>query len=382
LAWTRNRPVGLVFRDPALSEAGYTLFCSVRGATAWLLDPEGRFVHRWHHPEGIQHAKLLPDGNLLIQTQPPEEAEGCEQIGGSAGAMFELDWDSRVVWEYRDAYQHHDYQRLANDNTLLLRWQAIPEDVSRRVRGGARRDGDAGGMWGDVVREIRPDGSVVREWRSWEYLDFEQDVICPLDQPCEWTHANSLEALPDGRWLISFRLTSTVAIVDPATGRFDWKWGPGFLSHQHAATLLPNGRILVFDNGCHRSRLPSFSQVVEVDPATDEVVWSYRPAITLAFFSFMVSGAERVPGGNTFVTEGATGRLFEVTPEGETVWEWVSPFLLIDPRFGPTPAIFRARRIPLDDPRLAGRDLDPGRHARLTERVSRDGTLPIGEEGT
>jgi hypothetical protein len=221
----------------------------------------------------------------------------------------------------------------------------------------------------------------VREWRSWEHLDFESDVICPLDQPREWTHANSLQALPDGRWLLSFRLTSTVAIVDPETGGFDWKWGPGYLSHQHAATMLPSGRILLFDNGCHRVRLPSFSQVLEVDPATNDVVWSYRPPVTLAFFSFMVSGAQRLAGGNTLITEGATGRIFEVTPEGETVWEWVSPFLLVDPRFGPTPAIFRAWRIPPDAPALADLELDPQRFAELDERVARDGTLPVGDEG-
>jgi len=221
----------------------------------------------------------------------------------------------------------------------------------------------------------------VHEWRSWEHLDFKQDVLCPLDEPREWTHANSLALLADGRWLISFRLTSTVAIVDPATGHFDWKWGPGILSHQHAATPLPNGNILLFDNGCHRSRGPSYSQIVEVDPSTDEIVWSYRAEVVLAFYSFMVSGAERLPGGNTFITEGATGRLFEVTPEQETVWEWVTPFSFLDPRFGPTPAIFRAHRYALDDPRLTGHLQGAAAFRELHARVAREGALPVGEEG-
>ncbi len=381
MAWIRNRPVGLVYRDANLSEDGYTLLCAVRGTAAWLLDPQGRFVHRWHHPEGIQHVKLLESGNLLLQTQPAKEAEGCEQIGGSAGAMIELDWDSNVVWEYRDPFQHHDYQRLANGNTLVIRWERLPDDVWPRVRGGDWQEDDPKGMWGDVVREIRSDGSTVSEWRSWEHLDFEVDVLCPLDQPREWTHANSIAVMPDGRWLISFRLTSTVAIVDPATGDFDWKWGPGILSHQHAATPLADGHVLLFDNGCHRRRMPSYSQVVEVDPASNEIVWSYRADVALAFYSFMVSGAERLASGNTFVTEGATGRLFEITPSRETVWEWVSPFLLVDPRFGPTPAIFRAHRYPLDDARLLGHDLDPARYAALQERIEREGSLPVGEEG-
>lgn len=44
MAWIRNRPVGLVHRDTALAEDGYTLFCPIRATVAWPLDPEGRFV--------------------------------------------------------------------------------------------------------------------------------------------------------------------------------------------------------------------------------------------------------------------------------------------------------------------------------------------------
>jgi outer membrane protein assembly factor BamB len=370
-----------MYRDKARSEDGYTLFCSVKGATAWLLDPDGAFVHRWHHPEGIQHAHLLPNGRLFIQTAPPPDAGGAEKIGGSAGAMLELDWDSKVTWEHRDAYQHHDYVRLSNGNTLYLRWERIPDDVWPKVRGGDRRPNDPPGMWGDAIREIDPAGVTVREWRSWEHLDFETDMICPLDDPREWTHANSLAVLPDGRWLLSMRLTSTVGIVNPETGAFDWKWGPRVLSHQHAATPLPNGRILIFDNGCHRRRLPTFSQVIEVDPATGEIGWRYYSRIVVAFYSFMVSGANRLRGGNTLITEGATGRVFEVTPEGEVVWEYVSPFLPIDPRFGPTPAIFRAHRYAPDDPCLSGPVFDPVRYAHLTARAARDGSFPESFEG-
>jgi hypothetical protein len=379
MAWIRNRPVGLVYRDPAQTRAGYTLFCSVRGHTAWLLDADGRLVHRWHHPEGIEHAQLIGGGRLLIHTQPPEDADGAEQIGGSSGAIVELDWESNVVWEYRDRFLHHDYERLPNGNTLLLRWEKLPADVQSRVQGGFHHRDDPERMWADVVQVIDPRGKVLHEWRSWEHLDAEEEVLCPLESRKEWTHANSIEVLPDGSWLISFRLTSSVVVVDRTSGEVTWRWGPGFLSHQHAATRLANGNFLIFDNGCHRRRMPSFSQVVELDPERKEVVWSYVDPTVLAFFSFMVSGAERLANGNTLITEGATGRIFEVTPERETVWEYVSPFLHLDPRFGPTPAVFRAHRYEADDPRLAGRNLAPGRHAALEARIA-PGGLPVGEE--
>jgi hypothetical protein len=377
MAWIRNRPVGLTYRDADQVCPGFTLFCSVRGTTANLLDGEGRIVWRWRHPDGIQHAKLADNGNLLIQTQPPEDAEGAEQIGGSAGALIELDWDSKVVWQYRDPYQHHDYQRLPSGNHLVLLWRKLPDGIQERIQGGFSAPDDPERMWGDVVAEIDPEGAIVREWSSWEHLSFEEDVRCPLESRKEWTHANSLEVLPDGRWLLSFRLTSTVAIVDPVSGEIVWRWGPGHLSHQHAATWLDTGRILVFDNGCHRRGLPSFSRVVEVDPATGEPGWSYHADVVLAFYSFMVSGADRLPNGNTLITEGASGRLFEVTPKRETVWEYVSPFTMIDPRFGPTPAVFRAHRYPAEA--FAGRDLSPGRFEELERRIV-DGGLAHGEE--
>jgi outer membrane protein assembly factor BamB len=352
VSWLHERPSGLLLVDRERSFGGYTLFASVRGDQAVLLDPDGTEVHRWTHPEGIQYASLLANGRLLLRTLPPEDAGGAERIGGSSGAIVELDRSSKEVWRYEHPLLHHDFERRANGNTLALLWATLPEDVNRSVRGAHEHEDDPERMWGDLVREIAPDGSTVDEWRSWEHLSYEDDVICPLESRKEWTHANSLREMPDGDWLVSFRLISTVAMVERATGAFRWKWGPGVLSHQHDASLLDSGNVLIFDNGAHRKRGPGFSQIVEVDPTTDEIVWSFKAETILDFFSFMVSAAQRLPNGNTFITNGAFGHLFEITPEGEIVWSYLSPHFFESP-FGSTPAIFRAHRYAADDPRCA-----------------------------
>lgn len=369
MPWIRNRPLGLVYRDPALAFPGYTLFASVRGEYANLLDAEGRVVHRWHHEGGIQYARLLPSGNLLTRSLPPEDAGGAEKIGGSSAALVELDWEGKVVWEYANPMLHHDFERQPDGNHLVLTWRKLPDGVAEKIQGGHHHSDDPERMWGDVVLEVAPDGATVSEWRSWEHLSFEEDRICPLESHKEWTHANSIGLTPDGDWLLSFRLTDTVGIVDPNSGDFRWKWGPGELSHQHHASWLDSGRVLIFDNGCHRRRGPNFSRVLEVDPATNEIAWTYQAETIVGFYSFMVSGAERLPNGNTFITEGATGRLFEVTPEGETVWEFVSPFILKSV-FGPTPAVFRAHRYAQSDPRFAGRVLEPERYGELNQLIA------------
>jgi hypothetical protein len=369
MSWIRNRAVGLVYYDPKLVYPGYTLFTSVRGYHATLLDMDGQIVHRWHLDEGIQHAFLLPNGHLLLRTLPPEDAGGAEHIGGSSAAILELDWDGNVLWEYWNPMLHHDYQRLPNGNTLILVWDKLPEGITEQVRGGHYYEEDPERMWGDVVQEITPDGEVVYEWRSWEYLNFAEDIICPLESRKEWTHANSVFQTDDGDILLSFRLTDTVGLVDRVTGKFKWKWGRDILSHQHHASLLDTGRVLIFDNGSHRRRGPTFSQVLEVDPRTNEITWSYKPDPVVSFYSFFVSGAERLPNGNTFIIDGAHGHLFEITPAGETVWEYVSPFMFSS-SFGKTPAIFRAHRYPLTHPLFRGKDLNPQRYEALNRLIA------------
>ena len=350
MAWLTHRRIGLTYRNEK-SNGGYTLFSSVRGHHATILDSHGEIIHQWHHDEGIQHLKLLNNGHLLIHTLPPKEADGREKIGGSAGALIELNAAGETLWEHRDNSMHHDYIRLANGNTLYLAWEKLPAAVNDQVQGGHHHEEDPEVMWGDVVREIDPRGTVIKQWNSWEHLKFDQDIICPLESHKEWTHANSLEVLANGDWLISFRLINTVVIVDAISGAIKWKWGADNLSHQHNAQQLDNGNLLIFDNGCHRKRGPSFSRVIELDPDSKKYQWVYTAETILAFYSFMVSGCQRLPNGNTLITEGATGRIFEVTKANEVVWEYISPWT-IPSVFGPTPAVFRAYRFNEQDHRL------------------------------
>ena len=64
------------------------------------------------------------------------------------------------------------------------------------------------------------------------------------------------------------------------------------------------------------------SRVLEINPVTLELVWSYTGP---RFFSTNISGAQRLPNGNTLITEGAPGRLLEVTSDRRIVWEYIYP---------------------------------------------------------
>jgi hypothetical protein len=86
--------------------------------------------------------------------------------------------------------------------------------------------------------------------------------------------------------------------------------------------MLPNGHILIFDNGTARK----YSRILELDPIADEIVWEYVGDPPQSFFSAAVSGQQRLPNGNTLICSGGQGRIFEVTPDQEIVWDYINPY--------------------------------------------------------
>ncbi|MCH7622373.1 MAG: aryl-sulfate sulfotransferase [Chloroflexi bacterium] len=342
MGWSQHHPVGLIYSAPQHCFRGYTLTTNNRDHHARLIDLEGRVCHQWQSDQGIGYAYLLPNGNLLLRTRPPEDAGRAETKGGSSGAILELDWDSNVVWEYRNPYLHHDYERLPNGNTLVLLFELLSPELTAAIQGGRPTDEDPEQMFGDVVKEIAPDGMVVYEWKSWEHLSPEEDSICPLEDRKEWPHGNSLNVTPEADLIVSYRGTSTVGSVDKASGEFRWKWGRGEIDHQHHPTWLDNGRVLIFDNGFHRPR-SSYSRVIEVDPSTNEIAWEYWGNPAISFYSQAISSCERLPNGNTLICEGSPGRIFEVTPHKEIVWEYVNPHFHPGPMNALVNSVFRAR---------------------------------------
>jgi hypothetical protein len=343
----RRRGVGLTAHDPERAFQGYTLFTpQFRAGPPLLIDMEGKVVHEWRTPRPTHYGYLLPNGNLLAlcRTSGSRRRFPAWELF-RAGAVMEIDWDGNVLWEARHPDHHHDARLMGNGNVLMLCIEEVPRDLAAKVRGGLPGSEHNGVMCSDKVVEMTKEGEVVWEWHAWEHLDPEVDRITPQDWREEWTHANTVEELPDGDILVSFRNISTIAIIERGTGDIRWRLGPEVLAQQHHPNLLANGNILVFDNGMHRTNAPfSFSRVLEMDPATKRIVWVYRDQPVFNFFSPYESGAQRLPNGNTLICEGAFGRLFEVTREGEVVWEYVNPYFGEAGLLGENNWVFRAFR--------------------------------------
>jgi outer membrane protein assembly factor BamB len=355
MGYSPYSPRGLVHRDAGRSFPGYTIFATMSGDCVYLLNGAGETVRTWQPPASLKPfgAEIRENGNLFLHC-----TDGSERwpFGGASAALIELDWDGNLVWQYRDPVLHHDSCWLRNGNLLVVGWEVLGPDVEKRVQGGVPGAGYPDGtIIGDFLREVDLEGKTVWEWHTSEHLDPAVETICPLDGRREWTHCNSAEELPDGNLLLSFRQTSAVLVIDKSSGRTVWRIQPGITCHQHAPSLLDNGCYLVFDNGEHRIGGGSYSRVVEIDPKAQQVTWEYRGAPRDSFFSTGISNAQRLPNGNTLICEGRPGRLFEVTPNCEIVWDYLNPYHFPHREELVQQAIYRAYRYAADSPQIRNR---------------------------
>jgi hypothetical protein len=326
----KRSTMGLRALNPERACPGFTLFApQTGGGKVYLIDLEGKPVHTWQmpYPPG-NYGYLTERGTLFYNGKVAEDSSRF--ISGQpwkGGAALESDWNGRVLWEVRHPDHHHDGIRLRNGNVLLLCLSRLAHEIAMRVKGGMPGTEHNGEMYGDYLVEMTTDGKVVWEWAAWEHLNPEADCITAVQERREeWTHGNGVAELPNGNIVVSFRTISTVIIIERATGKIIWKLGAPPLSGQHAPAPLPNGNLLIFDNGPHRLDHPlPFSRVIEVELADKKVVWKYQEKSENDFFSSRISNAQRLPNGNTLICEGDTGRLFEVTNDGELVWEYVNP---------------------------------------------------------
>ena len=381
MGFSLHRKPGLTFHNPTLSWKGYTLLTPVGGDSTYLIDMGGEVVHRWRFTDVTPEYGYFTDaGTLLVRCAPRSTApfrpskeddppmpleERARSLPSNYRYLREVDWDGTTLWEYDDPVLHHDFFQTRRDTVIVTRFVQMEKALSDRVRGPGKARRSHHPMLTDEFQEINRAGEVVWSVRLDEVLDPSLDPLGPLERRIEWTHANSVCENDEGtQVLFSSKNTNRVGVIDKATKTLVWRFGHPVTSGQHHARWLPNGNIHIFDNGIRREGLP-FSRVIEVKPETKEIVWEYQANPPFAFFTPNVSSADRLPNGNTLICEGISGRLFEVTRRGETVWEWHNPFVETVRGTQLSFMLWRAHRYSADPAALTGRDLDQARFRAL-----------------
>lgn len=325
---------GVTLFDRDRAWPGYNLYCSRIEPRAFLLDMDGSVVHEWSYRQEDyklwDHAILLANGDIIVLNK--------------FKYIFRLSWDSELVWEKKLAV-HHEIARV-EDGTIYVVEYSVAEHRGLNVR------------FANILH-LDSSGAELGRWSTYEHLNDLKEALdqvsfldTTLDQreaagagrkrmegvrgiTFDYFHLNTITILPEtplgardprfaaGNLLICLRNVNQVATLNWETGEVLWGWGEGILEWPHHPTVLDNGNILIFDNGVVRKH----SRVLELDPASEEIVWEYVADPPEAFFTAQKGSAQRLPNGNTLICEGDAGRVFEVTSGGETVWEWYNPLM-------------------------------------------------------
>lgn len=346
---------GVTICDENRATPGYTLFAPLGQPHAYIIDMRGEVVHQWDLGGAPgNYAYLLPSGNLLAAVRTGSGPQGLPAKGGH---LKEFDWDGNLVWEHIDDFQHHDFRQRKNGNIVYVRWELMDPADAARVKGGRAGSEHPDGIHADVFREINREGETVWQWHAADCEEFYEFPLNPLCPRAEFSHCNALFPLDNGDLLANWRFNHTMAIIDRRTGRLKWHHRDLDFGQQHHVQMLDNGNLLFFANGADVifKGPRAGSKVVEFDPATRKIVWQFEENPPRSMFSWFIGSADRLANGNTLINEGVWGRLFEVSREGEVLWNYISPFLGREMPYQDGNCIFRAYRYSPDAPELKAR---------------------------
>ena len=326
--------VGVTIHDRDRSYPGYNLYSVRRLCRAELIDADGQVIQSWHDPNAWHwsNCELLPNGDLLVVGSEGGERASERMVGvGRFPFLIRYTWDGRVVW--RQAWNaHHDVEVTPQNDLTLLLWdrRQVPDlppgaDLLDDRIARATLDGELL-VWYSIYDMLNADREVFQfQQVARQMRDGQLEIDLLHTNSVEWMHRPELAAkdpiYAPSNVLVCLRHQDSIAIFDVERRKVVWAWGQGELGGPHDATVLANGHILLFDNGLGRG----WSRVVELDPLARKIVWQYKAPNPEDFYSAARGSSQRLPNGNTLIAESDRGRVFEVTSDGQIVWEFYSP---------------------------------------------------------
>ena len=317
-----KRQTGLRVYKPGKCWNGYTLFSHPNpyaSKTAslnpiYLIDMKGDIIYQWMTPYNPFLVRMDTRGNIIYTN--------CVELQ-------RLDQESNILWHSENKGQiEHAFQILNDGSFLIARTEKINTSSGSQ---------DINNPYiSPYIEIITPDKEILWRWQGDEHIEELEKIIgLKIQAKGNWANINACSILDDnplakkdsrfrkGNILFSYDLLNTIGIIDYPTGEIVWAWGPGILCSQHAPTMLDNGNLLIFNNNAWSG---GWSQIIKLNPLTEEIVWEYHAEPKEDFFSGVWSNAQKLPNGNIFVCEGVSNRLFEITPQGEIVWDFISTF--------------------------------------------------------
>ena len=345
---------------PELMEPGLTLIEIIPegsnaefGALLVIVDETGEIV--WYQTGSrFTDVRQTPEGNLLF-------------IVGNK--IFEMDMLGNTVREWRavrpsskqriegtiaTATFHHEVFPMTNGHYLVMSAEPRSFDHYPTSETDKSAPTETARVVGDVIVEFTADGSIVKQWSLLDMLDpyrigfgalgSHWDGTFKGKKTRDWSHGNAVIHDPgDDTIIVSLRHQDATIKFDRQTGQLIWILGPHenwdlkkfgkylltpvsdqkielayfFPYHQHAPEIMPNGNIMIYDNGSYGAnpfhakprRTKVFSRAVEYkineETMEVEIAWEYGSDAARKIYSGALGDADYLPQtGNVLITHG------------------------------------------------------------------------------
>ncbi|MFW5918610.1 MAG: arylsulfotransferase family protein [Halanaeroarchaeum sp.] len=244
----------------------------------------------------------LPNGNILVTSTKAKKTVVYE---------YDPEADERVWVEEFDIEDTHDVTMLDEHRLAVANM--------RNYNDSADRSDDRLFVYNRTSEEI------TWEWYFRDHYPADTDGGMKED----WTHVNDVEPVGDDQLLVSPRNFDQAVLVNMTTDEIDLRLGEDdekeILAEQHNPDYLENENgtptILVADSENHR--VVEYELVERTGTNADGLPtaeWERTWEVGTGQFTWP-RDADRLPNGNTLITDTMNNRVVEVTPEGEIVWE-------------------------------------------------------------
>ncbi len=303
---------------------GYSLY------NGKLINENGRIIKQWF-PD---YPEIFEKNGDFYSGQNQDERDHNEPSWGR------YTWDGKVIWKKHFKFHHEVY--LSPKGTIFTFTKETHDYNNYKVDF-------------DIIFEFDKNGKELQHFSFWDHLkEFQPyhakygiDVAAPAilrpliplwqslsprsEEAYDYFHLNSFYMVPHnplegknpafrpGNWLISIFHGSMVFILDQDTKKILWHAVGNEIEEglegQHSASMLPDGDILLFENGSNRKA----SRILVIDPLSLKIKWQYK---NMNFFSPSRGFVQALPNGNFFVTESTKGHAFELTPNKKIVWDY------------------------------------------------------------
>jgi len=344
---------GVTKHDTEQSYKGLTLMQGIfpGGLQVKLIDMDGTLLQTWP----LDYFKIWPDPSHLTEVKRPKSYFDHHSQGilalpdGSIIVNFgylgtaKLDKCGEVIWTV-DRMTRHFVTPTSDGNYWIGANREIDDIDEELLFFGIERSWLKQTLqrYENTMLLVTPEGKILKEVSLLQaFYDagleghiFDSFTIAK-DDP---THHNNIEevtqALADkidgvnkGDWLVSLRNMNMLGILDKETFAIKWTYSGAWV-RQHDPDITPEGNIIVFNNSRDEygfNRVQG-SSLTEVDPATLKTRIVYPQKGQPGFYTEIFGTHQALPNGNIFISEGLSGRVFEINKQGDIVWEFVSRY--------------------------------------------------------